>query len=195
MSSFSPKAKGSAFERKVSQNLSLACSNMTRTDLFWRSSMSGGRYKKKNARVAAGDISALDPIGYPFVRIFVVECKCYRMVTFDAALYEKGPSFDMTKMWVETRKLAKKLKRLPMLVAKQDFRPPIVGVDLGGMRVLRRCWKGGMKSGVVRLVYPQISLSLMLFRDFLLGLDYKKMKKVSKEFPDVVPGNRRFALD
>jgi hypothetical protein len=73
-------AKGSNFEREICKLLSSWWTRGERDDVFWRSSMSGGRAtvrfrKGKKTAGSYGDICALDPIGEPFLRIFTPELK------------------------------------------------------------------------------------------------------------------------
>src|SRR5215467_5249762 len=83
MKSASGKAKGSAFEREISKLMSLWISHGTRDDIFWRSSLSGGRatvqFKKgRENRSQIGDLSAIDPLGEWLISRFVTEIKSYK---------------------------------------------------------------------------------------------------------------------
>jgi hypothetical protein len=74
------KRKGSQFERKICVELSEWWSGGERQDIFWRSSQSGGRATqraKKGKKTAGsyGDITALDPIGRPLLKMFTIELK------------------------------------------------------------------------------------------------------------------------
>lgn len=76
--------KGSGYERDFCRRLSLWWSGGPkhgRDDLFWRSSMSGGRAtvrgrKGKTTAGHYGDIAATDPMGAGLLKVFAVECKC-----------------------------------------------------------------------------------------------------------------------
>lgn len=73
-------AKGADFERDISRTLSLWWSHGERDDIFWRTSMSGGRatVRKKSGKSTAyqaGDISFTDPIGAPLIKATVIELK------------------------------------------------------------------------------------------------------------------------
>lgn len=72
--------KGSSFEREICKRLSKWWTYDSRDDVFWRSSMSGGRSTvrfRRGLRTAGGDgdICALDPIGQPLLSLFTVELK------------------------------------------------------------------------------------------------------------------------
>lgn len=73
-------AKGASFEREICKRLSLWWTYDHTDDVFWRSSQSGGRATmraRKGKRTAGsyGDITALDPIGEPLLRMFTIELK------------------------------------------------------------------------------------------------------------------------
>jgi hypothetical protein len=75
------RQKGSDFERKISKDLSIWWSDGERDDIFWRSSMSGGRASvraKQGKRTDGqyGDIVAIDPSGALLVRHIPLELKC-----------------------------------------------------------------------------------------------------------------------
>lgn len=72
--------KGADFERTICNQLSEWWSGGTRTDIFWRSSNSGGRAtvrgrKGKKTFGHYGDVSAVDPIGAPLLQLFAIEIK------------------------------------------------------------------------------------------------------------------------
>lgn len=73
-------AKGSSFEREICKTLSLWWTGGERSDVFWRSSQSGGRATQraktgKRTFGSYGDISAVDPIGQPLLKLFTIELK------------------------------------------------------------------------------------------------------------------------
>lgn len=74
------KNKGSKFERKIAQKLSLWWTDNERDDIFYLTSGSGARAtqrKKKGVDTAnsSGDIGIIDPIGKPFIDMFLIEVK------------------------------------------------------------------------------------------------------------------------
>lgn len=123
------KSKGSAFERKICKDLSLWVSNGTRTDLFWRSALSGGRStrrhsKGENVNVQLGDICAVHPTGHPLTDKWYVECKHYRNLHLTSfMLTYSGP---LASFWTKAQSEAEKYNRLPMLIAKQNNYPCFV---------------------------------------------------------------------
>ena len=73
-------AKGSSFEREICKELSLWYTGGERDDIFWRTSISGGRATQraksgKKTAGSCGDVAAIDPIGEPFVGSFSIELK------------------------------------------------------------------------------------------------------------------------
>lgn len=75
------KGKGSGFEREICEYLSKWWTDGERDDVFWRTSISGGRAtvrgkKGKSTQNQAGDITAVDPIGIALTKVFSIELKC-----------------------------------------------------------------------------------------------------------------------
>jgi len=73
-------AKGSQFERDTCRQLSEWWSGGTRSDIYWRTSQSGGRATQraksgKKTFGSYGDITAVDPIGAPLLQMFTIELK------------------------------------------------------------------------------------------------------------------------
>ena len=76
----SKSQKGSAFERTISEQLSLWWSKNSRDDIFWRTSQSGGRatQRAKQGKLTFGqygDIQAIDPSGQPLLDLLTIELK------------------------------------------------------------------------------------------------------------------------
>lgn len=133
------KGKGSSFEREVCKRLSLWVSHGKREDLFWRSSMSGGRAtvgrkRGKDLRHHAGDISAVAPEGHALTDEWYVECKFYRSLEIDNfCLGERNGR--LYKFWKTTSREARSYGRRPMLIAKQNFKEAIVVVPRGSINI------------------------------------------------------------
>lgn len=123
------KAKGSAFERLCCQQLSIWVSGGKDRDLFWRSAMSGGRAtlsarKGQELRRQAGDITAVAPEGHVLTDTYYVECKTYKDLAIDSFLVSNtGP---LNKFWETTAREARKHKKHPLLIAKQNQMPALV---------------------------------------------------------------------
>lgn len=123
------KAKGSSFERDVCKKLSLWASSGLREDLYWRSSMSGGRStiqakKGKQNLTQAGDISSIDRVGAEFIEQFCVECKHYKVLDLiPGIIHNRGALYGF---WKRLIKDAAGAKKLPILIAKQNRLPALV---------------------------------------------------------------------
>lgn len=120
------KQKGAQFEREVCKMLSLAMSDGTRDDLYWRSAMSGGRatigFGRKNQ---LGDISAIGSEGCALTDQFVIECKRYHDIGLTRFLISGSGS--LSKFWGGLCILADKNNRHPLLVFQED-RGPLLGL-------------------------------------------------------------------
>jgi hypothetical protein len=133
------KRKGSSFEREISVNLSLWHSSNTREDVFWRSSMSGGRAtvarkKQKELKTQAGDLSAIHPSGQVFLDVFYVELKFYRDLNYSGLVTGTG---HLVKFWKSTITEANSYRRSPMLITKQNRSPVVIYLQVMGLRRLR----------------------------------------------------------
>jgi hypothetical protein len=122
------KGKGSAFERKVCAQLSLWVTNGKKKDVFWRSSMSGGRatihVKRGDKNRQAGDIAAVAAEGYEFTDVFFVECKHVKSLALQGFFLSNiGP---LAKFWKKVSKQARDHGKLPMIIAKQNMYPVVV---------------------------------------------------------------------
>lgn len=136
--------KGHEFERKVCKDLSLWVSGGTREDLFWRSSMSGGRatvHRKRGVLNLSqvGDISAVAREGHWLTDRFAIECKSYKVLGIDSSLF-KGKGL-LLAFWNEIRGKAAYVGKQPLLIAKQNLFPVFlvtswVGVSQLGIRYL-----------------------------------------------------------
>lgn len=122
------KSKGSSFERKICTRLSLWVTHGKRKDVFWRSSMSGGRATVIRARGGenrqGGDICAVAPEGHVLTDRFFFECKHVRNVNLEAfILANKGP---IARWWKQACKQAAEHRREPVLIAKGNHMPILV---------------------------------------------------------------------
>jgi hypothetical protein len=146
--------KGSSFERHVSKQLSLWWSQGIRTDIFWRSSQSGGRAtqrSKKGLRTygSYGDIAAIDPIGEPLLKLFTIELKCGRAHgspwdMFDG-LGKKHPFQACLEQAMDASENAG--SKTWLLIVKRDRRHAIVYLEMWaarelGIKNVPRAWFG-----------------------------------------------------
>jgi hypothetical protein len=119
--------KGQAFERKTCRQLSLWVSDGKIDDMFWRTSISGGRatvrFAQGKATQAVGDICAVRPEGFVFTDRYFAECKHRKSLDLHAFMFGKGKLY---AFWVQAVQQAIQHKRIPLLIAKQNKVPTIV---------------------------------------------------------------------
>lgn len=163
MSASRSKQKGASFERLICTQLSRWLSNGQRSDLLWRSAMSGGRstvaFKQGDKRVAqAGDISAVDKAGHDFISLFYVECKHYKNLNLDSLIKQTG---NLVNFWKLAKKEAAIYGKMPMLIAKQNHYPTMVILDTKG----KQFFKLSLKS--FASVVPKLDAYIIAFDDFI----------------------------
>lgn len=122
------KQKGSEFERQICKKLSLWVTDGKRTDVFWRTAMSGGRATVANAKGESvrqlGDITAVAPEGHALSNPLVLECKFYK--TLDIASFIIAGKGKLATFWRQTARLAYKHGRQPWLIAKENHTPALL---------------------------------------------------------------------
>lgn len=122
------KKKGSQFERECCELLSQWITHGKKSDCFWRSAMSGGRatvaYRKGQNVRAAGDITAVAPEGHCLTDKFFIECKFVKKL--DIASFILDDKGNLAKFWKQARKQAREHFRMPLLIAKENGRKPII---------------------------------------------------------------------
>lgn len=141
------KRKGSAFEREVCKKLSLWVSNGEHEDLFWRSSLSGGRstvaHKKGKLVRQAGDICAVEKAGHPLTNQWYIECKFYKSIDLDSWLIKETGK--LTVWWKRCKNEAHRYGKDPMLIVKQNGWPVLVVTKHNHLAhitlpVIQACW-------------------------------------------------------
>ena len=129
--------KGGAFERLICKELSKDMTKGQRKDIFWRTSMSGGRatllrnVHGQRDLSQAGDISATDPIGHWLTDQFLIECKHHRDCELDRYLINRGGK--IAKWLKKAVKEADRTKGF-LLVFKQNNMPTLVITDAPSVR-------------------------------------------------------------
>lgn len=161
------KSKGAQFERDICKRLSLWISADKHEDVFWRSSMSGGRStvafaRGKRLAAQAGDISSIHPLGHTFIEKYLLECKTYRDLDYVGLLSKRGK---LVQFWQEATRQAKLYDKKPVLIAKQNQQPITICVGYG----LAEQWK---LRPVLRA--PRLNLCIALFDDFLKSVKYER---------------------
>ena len=128
-------AKGPKFERWLCEQLSRWWTNGERTDVFWRTSSSGGRATTRSksgqkTKGQYGDICATDPIGQPLLDLLTIEVKRgYNKYTIaDLLDRPEGAAKQKYEQWI-TKAIHDHEQAGSfswMLIVKRDRRQPIV---------------------------------------------------------------------
>lgn len=151
------RSKGGVWEREVCRRLSLWVTKGKRDDLFWRTTMSGGRatirLREGHSNFSqVGDITAIDELGHRAItRHVIVECKFYKNLDcWSGITKRKGRLF---RFWFKEVEKAKKynsvsglgLMREPFLIGKDNWTPG--GLIITTHRALGRLFKEGLAIG------------------------------------------------
>lgn len=157
------KLKGGAYEREIAVALSKWISSGEREDVFWRSSLSGGRAtvsrkKGKLLKTSAGDLSAIHPLGQPFLNKFYPECKFYKDLEYQGIVTGKGI---LVNFWKSTIIEADSYGRHPMLIAKQNRIPTVVFMQVRGLKSLK------LRIGQAIIASPILGLYGVILSDFI----------------------------
>lgn len=120
--------KGSPFEREISGFLSKWWTGQDKKRIFWRSASSGGMATNASqlTRYQHGDITAIDPIGLPFLDLFTIELKKgYPDTVFDLLLKTKN---NVWKTWIPKAEHDRKQNKSKffMIIHKQDHKKGII---------------------------------------------------------------------
>jgi hypothetical protein len=120
--------KGSAQERLIAKRLSLWVTSGKREDVFWRSSISGGRatFAQKKGKLVrqSGDICSVAPEGHVLTDKFYFESKHYRkLFILEFLIKDTGL---LSKFWKHARKQATHYRKEPVLIVKQNNLPILV---------------------------------------------------------------------
>lgn len=166
------KAKGAQFERDVCKDLSKWISGGKRDDLLWRSAMSGGRatigLKEGISRSAqSGDISAIAAEALDFIEQYSIECKFVKDLNIQGLVYSTQSG--IIRHWGQTCCDANSSDKLPLLIAKQNHKPPLVGLSMASYRE-RGTGRSRIPYDLLKirlLVCPHEDLNLMFLNDLL----------------------------
>lgn len=127
------KAKGARFEREVCVDLSMWVTNGKRKDVFWRSSMSGGRAtiirNKGESNRQAGDICAVAPEGHFLTDKWFFEVK--HLKNLELTSFVLGNCGLLARHWVKAKAQALRHRRQPIVIAKQNNMPTIMLTQSG----------------------------------------------------------------
>ena len=130
-------AKGSDYERDVCRRLSRWVTNGEKDDVYWRSAMSGGMAtrRKDTDSFISGDICAVREEGFALLRIFVIECKRVNDLHLHTLPYDRQSNIFL--FWRQACTQARRERRQPLLIARQDRFPELVGLHPRAFSVMQ----------------------------------------------------------
>lgn len=174
------KAKGSNFERKMCQVLSLWITGMRRDDTLWRSSMSGGRATLRSKRggmlayAQVGDIVPVHADGSLLCDLFCVELKFKKQLYVEALVFGIAEGGVIGSAWLKNAEAAALHRRRSLLIVKQNRRPALAIVDRLGLEVLRI---GAGPKWEPHLVVPGRGLYICRLDAMLGDVDFAKIRR------------------
>ena len=186
MKSGGSKSKGSSFEREIAVKLSLWISFGKRKDVFWRSSMSGGRATVAlnsglQLKSQAGDVSAIAAIGEKLLDTHMVECKAYKDLQVLQG-FIKGTG-KLYKFWEKAKQEAAKYGKRPLLIARQNQMPTFILMGLQDVFMF------GLEHNISCVAtFPRLTAYMFLFDGFL------KQARVPGIELQVIPHRQRSRL-
>lgn len=157
-------AKGAQWEREVAVILSNWLSSNEKSDIFWRSSMSGGRstvaFKKGGRKLAnqVGDLTCIDPLGTFFINAFAIEIKFYANLDWQGLLTGKGK---LLTFWAEINEQARRYGKHPLMIVRQNRMQSHVCFDKEGHRKL------GLLTRKMLLISPPSNIYIMTLEGFV----------------------------
>lgn len=164
--------KGGAFERKICKDLSMLVSSGSRNDLFWRSSMSGGRstvqFKRTGKAIdtQSGDLSAIHELGMEFSNEFSIECKHYKSLQLHMLIV--GGKGGAVQFWKQAVEDATRANKTPLLFAKQNHMPLLCGTNRAGARSLL-----SRPMSTVAAYYPKLDLYLLTWEALARNFNWR----------------------
>lgn len=169
-------SKGGRFEREICKQLSRWWSGNGRTDVFWRTSQSGGRATQRAKKGVGtygsyGDIGILDPIGLPLLKRFTLELKCGNSYGGIGDLFDStGERLKLQKAFKQAITTHQKSGSLGwMLITRRDHKIPLVSAQLEVIKPLLKT-RIYLATSIVRIILPGhglIRFMVMPFSNFL----------------------------
>lgn len=175
-------SKGGQFERDICKALSLWVSGGKRTDIFWRTALSGGRAKillraGKEGGAQAGDVGMIHPMGAKFLELFLVDAKSRADLHLHSFITERKDS--ILDFWKKVCEEADSFNRSPILIAKQNFLPVLFCIDTKGLGLF--LGERGFSSGrILRrleiITVPRWDIRIFHFTEFMAATIPFKVK-------------------
>ncbi len=122
--------KGGEFERLMAGHLSRWLTRGTQSRALWRTPGSGamaGRLSPAQQRWVGGDLGVLDKecgIACSFIELFHIELKHYKQLDWHTMVYTEDSGF-LWQTWKKAVRQAGPSNRLPLVIVKQNFQPPV----------------------------------------------------------------------
>jgi len=125
------KLKGSAFERKISVQLSNWWSDNSDKNVFWRTPSSGARFTQLSktgdtAENQSGDIMYISADGKPLIDKFYIELKSLSDINIWSFITKLKGKSTISSITVDTFQKAEAENKIPIIIAKQNYKPIIV---------------------------------------------------------------------
>jgi hypothetical protein len=117
--------KGANWERNLARLFSKWLTGRATPPVLWRSTQSGG-WKHRGAS-NAGDLSANGEEGQALIDQWVIEAKHWNKIDF-WHVFSRPETSDLVKWWIKVSQEAVELEKLPMLIVKRDYYPPLIGI-------------------------------------------------------------------
>jgi len=171
------KHKGNNFENAVAKKLSMWITYDQRKEVFDRSPASGAKataHAKKGVlfKNQAGDIIALEDIGYTVTNRFIIECKHYKDLNLNGLVYDSKTG--VLEFWLKLLRECEEFKKQPMLIARQNNRPILLGFNKFGIDFFD-CFD------LVRAVYPRYGLHLIKLDEFIAVKDPAEYLEIKRQ--------------
>ena len=185
------KAKGGQFERDMARKLSLWLTDGKKDDCLWRSAGSGSMSTNSIKRgtgakqYQASDLSPNAPEAYLLLDRFTIECKYYANLQLDGLLF--NPKCQLLTFWKQSNRDAASVSKRPFLIAKQNRRPIMVGIEI---EVLAKIGKVPTMISVVHA-----NLALVLLDDFLQHIKPTDLNWMAPNNATPRPARQRLALN
>lgn len=192
-------SKGSSYEREICKLLSMWWSNNERDDIFWRTSISGGRAKTrqkagKKTFGQYGDIQATDPIGQPLIDLCLIEIKRgYGLASCMDEMDRKGKKESIWGEWFSKMEKDIGTAKIPfwILIVKRNRKKALIFLPRSLRQILVRVSPG------LSTCLPSVLLNLKgkhiygtTLENFLKYVSPETIEKLSSEatFQKVVKG-------
>lgn len=164
------KQKGNVWENLVAKDLSLWLTNGIRADTLERSPTSGGKstvYRKAGERFSsiAGDLISVSEESQKFIDTFIVECKHRASIGLEQLIWTPSCAECLGGWWKKLLGECEFHKKLPIIVAKQNNRFPLIVFSKEGLQKFPRSYH----TNVLFVYYP----SGMYFLDYTNFLTLK----------------------